>query len=622
MENEHVALTLGVAATAVAGTMWFMNQRNSPDSAAKEEPAATGKKSKKKKDKKKKKKVVVVEESETESEEEEVVIVQKKKSKKAAAAPAQEEAQPEIVEEPEKAPEQIPASSKKAKKIAAKVAKKEEEQEAQAPEPEVKAEEEAAAEGDAPAAAPKKKKNKKKKKKTAKEPTLPTGTVVGTSEHITKEAFEADDEWETVKTKQKKPKEKHIEEASIDESGSTATVNCGDHVLAIIGPKGSVIQEIQSSTGAKIDLDRQSNEATITGEPDCVKAAVNRIEKIVGDAQKLIDSRQQVVIDLEDKMGAIIGKGGENIKAIQQESGARLDIDKDSNTITIGGQPNEVAAAKKAVMLIMEPPPPESTYRREIETRMISAVVGKKGVTIRHIQDTTGAKIDIERAAKSFCVISGGSAAVMQASEMISKVIAEHSCFHSMDISTDDVRLLIGEGGATIRQLQADTGAFLDIDRDQGSNGTEVIRISGTQEAVNAAKASIEKTLSEPPPLPKLSKGEVLEEIDVGSAVGNIIGSAGANIKKLQEQTGAKIDIPRGLTSCRIYGEKAKVADCVEKVKEIVEKSKELDAKKAEYEAKLAEQAASSNQTYTPDAEVEASWGVGGNWGGSDPEGW
>ncbi|KNC82662.1 hypothetical protein SARC_05062 [Sphaeroforma arctica JP610] len=583
--------------------------------------------SKKKKDKKKKKKIVVVEESETESEEEEVVIVKKKKSKKAAAttsaAPAQE-AEPEKVEEPEKAPEMIPASSKKAKKAAAKIAKQAEE-EAKAPEPEVseEADEEPEKETDEPEAAPKKKKNKKKKKKAAvKEQTLPAGTVMGTTEHITKEAFEADDEWETVKSKQKKPKEKVIEEATIDESGSTATINCGNHVLAIIGPKGSVIQEIQSSTGAKIDLDRSSNDATITGEPDCVKAAVNRIEKIVGDAQKLVDSRQQVVIDLQDKMGAVIGKGGENIKSIQQDSGARLDIDKDTNTITIGGQPAEVEAARVAVMLIMEPPPPESTYRREIETRMISAVVGKKGVTIRHIQDTTNAKIDIERAAKSFCVISGDSTAVMQASEMISKVIAEHSCFHSMDISTDDVRLLIGEGGATIRQLQADTGAFLDIDRDHSGSGTEVIRISGTQDAVNAAKASIEKTLSEPPPLPKLSKGEVLEEIDVGTAVGNIIGSAGANIKKLQEQTGAKIDIPRGLTSCRIYGEKAKVAECVEKVKEIVEKSKELDAKKAEYEAKLAEQAASSNQTFTPDADVEASWGVGGNWGGSDPEGW
>lgn len=51
-------------------------------------------------------------------------------------------------------------------------------------------------------------------------------------------------------------------------------------------------------------------------------------------------------------------------------------------------------------------------------------------------------------------------------------------------------------------------------------------------------------------------QGETLEEIDLGDAVGNVIGSGGSNIKTLQDSTGAKIDIPRGTTSCRVYGPK------------------------------------------------------------------
>lgn len=51
-------------------------------------------------------------------------------------------------------------------------------------------------------------------------------------------------------------------------------------------------------------------------------------------------------------------------------------------------------------------------------------------------------------------------------------------------------------------------------------------------------------------------QGEVLEEVHLGDAVGSVIGSGGSSVKTLQESTGAKIDIPRGSSSCRIYGNK------------------------------------------------------------------
>lgn len=51
-------------------------------------------------------------------------------------------------------------------------------------------------------------------------------------------------------------------------------------------------------------------------------------------------------------------------------------------------------------------------------------------------------------------------------------------------------------------------------------------------------------------------QGELLEEIELGDAVGNVIGSGGSNVKTLQESTGAKIDVLRGSSSCRVYGNK------------------------------------------------------------------
>jgi polyribonucleotide nucleotidyltransferase len=48
------------------------------------------------------------------------------------------------------------------------------------------------------------------------------------------------------------------------------------------------------------------------------------------------------VLDLADKLGALLGKGGMTIRNISEMSGARLDIDKETNTVTISGQPEEV----------------------------------------------------------------------------------------------------------------------------------------------------------------------------------------------------------------------------------------------------------------------------------------
>lgn len=91
-----------------------------------------------------------------------------------------------------------------------------------------------------------------------------------------------------------------------------------------------------------------------------------------------------MTLDLADKLGAVLGKGGLTIRGISESTGARLDIDKDTNSVTISGQPEEVSAAEKAIRLILVPPPPESTMRRELEPRMISAILGNKGANIRY----------------------------------------------------------------------------------------------------------------------------------------------------------------------------------------------------------------------------------------------
>ena len=121
----------------------------------------------------------------------------------------------------------------------------------------------------------------------------------------------------------------------------------------------------------------------------------------------------------------------------------------------------------------------------------------------REIQDNTGAKLDIERGDKVYLVISGKAAEVIAANDAVSRVLADHSYFVTVDLLPNDVGLIVGEKGETIRKIQLESGAFLDIDRD----GNHVqLRIGGQQSSVEAARAAVEKVLTSPPPLPKLGK--------------------------------------------------------------------------------------------------------------------
>jgi|EP01049_Picozoa_sp_SAG25_P010886 polyribonucleotide nucleotidyltransferase len=96
---------------------------------------------------------------------------------------------------------------------------------------------------------------------------------------------------------------------------------------------------------------------------------------------------------------------------ISSESGAKVDVSKDSNEVTISGEPSQVAKAKQLIKTILEGgdvgPPPEAEKR--IETSSAGAVIGRKGETIRKIQETSGARVDISKdsSGPDVIVISG-----------------------------------------------------------------------------------------------------------------------------------------------------------------------------------------------------------------------
>jgi polyribonucleotide nucleotidyltransferase len=165
------------------------------------------------------------------------------------------------------------------------------------------------------------------------------------------------------------------------------------------------------------------------------------------------------------RAGGLIGQGGATIRRIQDETGARVDVDADRDalvcTVTISGTPDSMEAARLMVESLVNPP----SVAIECDQRRIGDVIGPNGATITGIQDQTGARIDVDSNVNPCTItISGTDEAIQAAGEIITSIVNPPTTVLTCDPSR--VGDLIGPGGATINGIQEQTGARIDIDSD------------------------------------------------------------------------------------------------------------------------------------------------------------
>ncbi|XP_051129168.1 uncharacterized protein LOC127250062 [Andrographis paniculata] len=158
-----------------------------------------------------------------------------------------------------------------------------------------------------------------------------------------------------------------------------------------------------------------------------------------------------------NRVGVIIGKGGETIKYLQHQSGAKIqvtrDIDSDPNCTTRGveltGTPDQIAKAEQL-----------------IDDVLSEAEAGNSGIAS---QRSTGQP-------------SGADQFVMK-------------------VPNNKVGLVIGKGGETIKNMQARTGARIQViplHLPPGDTSKErTVQIDGTSEQIEAAKQLVEEVISQ-----------------------------------------------------------------------------------------------------------------------------
>ncbi|KAJ1430327.1 K-like proteiny domain [Sesbania bispinosa] len=155
------------------------------------------------------------------------------------------------------------------------------------------------------------------------------------------------------------------------------------------------------------------------------------------------------------RVGVIIGKGGETIKYLQLQSGAKIqvtrDMDADPNsptrTVELTGTPEAIASAEKLINEVLA-----------------EAEAGGSGIVARRLTGQAGSD------------------------EFV------------MKIPNNKVGLIIGKGGETIKNMQASTGARIQViplHLPPGDTSTErTLKIDGTPDQLESAKQLVNQIIS------------------------------------------------------------------------------------------------------------------------------
>lgn len=277
------------------------------------------------------------------------------------------------------------------------------------------------------------------------------------------------------------------------------------------------------------------------------------------------DNMSEDVAVPDNMVGMIIGRGGDQITRLQQESGCKIQMAPDTGggqphrTCTLTGSPASRAHAKSLIEAVISSnsnmkqnhggpghggggrPGGQSgmiTHEMMVPGHKVGLIIGKGGETIKMLQEETNAKIAIiqdsnEHADQKPLRISGPAECVENAKVRVEGILSSHDNHgpgfnrggrgggqrgggfagrggrgwhhggggaghpngETVDyvvVTSDKVGLVIGKGGETIKSINQASGAHCEIDKKAPPEATEKnFIIRGSPDAVERAKQMV-----------------------------------------------------------------------------------------------------------------------------------
>ncbi|XP_041050426.1 far upstream element-binding protein 3 isoform X1 [Cetorhinus maximus] len=330
----------------------------------------------------------------------------------------------------------------------------------------------------------------------------------------------------------------------------------GEQISRIQMESGCKIQIAPDSGG----LPERS--CTLTGSPESIEEAKRLLGQIVDRCRNGpgfhndIDSSNSAIQEIQipaSKVGLVIGKGGETIKQLQERTGVKMIMIQDGplptgadKPLRITGDPYKVQQAKEMVLEIIRDKDQGDFRRNEYGSRMggnsvdvavprfaVGIVIGRNGEMIKKIQNDAGVRIQFKPddgiMPDRIAQVMGPPDRCQHASHMINELIhtAQERDGQSgfggpgrgrgrgrsdwnmgppggmqeitYTIPADKCGLVIGRGGETIKSINQQTGAHVELQRNPPPNSDPNIRIfiiRGALQQIEHARQLIEEKIN------------------------------------------------------------------------------------------------------------------------------
>lgn len=242
-----------------------------------------------------------------------------------------------------------------------------------------------------------------------------------------------------------------------------------------------------SFEGVDVLLQRNDGKVILKGTEERVVNARHVIDQLLADAEGSAVQLPLNGAQLDRLLRS--GRDRESLcRKLQEAHECAVVADRSTMMLSLRGRADAVALVQEALEVELD----VDEHVRELEDPqlMIPVIIGKGGATIKRLQADSGTTFDLDRTTGRLRVF-GPKTSVEKAVLLLDDLIEQYGTTVSMPVQNRQIALIIGKGGQQIRQLQADSGANVEILKDDCK-----VRIRGNKEAVERAVEAVNALLS------------------------------------------------------------------------------------------------------------------------------
>jgi len=311
----------------------------------------------------------------------------------------------------------------------------------------------------------------------------------------------------------------------------------------IIGKSGSNINRIRESNDVSITF--EENSMKLVGEIDAVDAVKSELLDVI---QKLENEKERDIHIDSRLYGQIIGTKGEKIREIREQfSQVQIifpDAGQNSDLVKLRGPKDEVDACHKYLQKFAKTLL-ENNHQIKVTIfkQLLKHVIGKNGTNINKIRAETDVRIDMKTSdaeGLDEITITGKKENCEKAKARIESIQNELANITEVEIIIPAKyhKSIIGQNGKLIRSISEECGGAI-IKFPQADKKSDKVSIRGLKEDVAKAKKSLIELSNE-----RQLSGFTAEVRCKWQHHKFLIGKNGIAIRKMREDTGARIIFP------------------------------------------------------------------------------